>query len=94
MKRFRLEPAVCGKEILLSASHVVVTLPPRLAAQSLHFAPALPDDVTEAMLATQTWMGQAMKIVLVYESPFWRKGFPGWLSAMWDPCSNFTITRL
>jgi monoamine oxidase len=79
-----------GEEISLSASHVVVTLPPRLAAQSLHFAPALPGEVTEAMKSTQTWMGQAMKIVLVYESPSWRgQGLSGLAVSHVGPVQQF-----
>ncbi len=58
---------------LYQAKHVIVTLPPRLIIETLQFTPALPDKVVQAMQQTQTWMGQAMKAVLVYETPFWRE---------------------
>jgi monoamine oxidase len=51
---------------------VIVTLPPRLAAETIAFVPALADDLMAAMRSTQTWMGQAMKTLLVYDRPFWR----------------------
>ncbi len=54
------------------AQQVICTLPPRLIADTITFAPALPDTVTIALRETQTWMGQAMKALLVYDRPFWR----------------------
>ncbi|MCB0163610.1 MAG: FAD-dependent oxidoreductase [Anaerolineae bacterium] len=54
------------------AQHAIVALPPRLAANTLTFAPALPPAVIDEMRHTQTWMGQAMKAMLVYPTPFWR----------------------
>jgi monoamine oxidase len=55
------------------AQQVIVTLPPSLVAHTMAFAPALPDPITAAMRGTQTWMGQAMKVLLVYDRPFWRE---------------------
>ena len=55
------------------ARQVIVTLPPRLAVKRLDFEPALPPALRAVMQATQTWMGQAMKVVLVYPRPFWRE---------------------
>jgi monoamine oxidase len=55
------------------ARQVIVTLPPRLVASTIAFAPSLPDAITAAMRSTQTWMGQAMKALLVYDRPFWRE---------------------
>lgn len=57
---------------LFKARYVVVTLPPRLALHTLRYDPALPDDLKNAMAGTQTWMGRAMKVVVVYPRPFWR----------------------
>lgn len=54
------------------AQQVIITLPPRLVADTIRFVPALPAAVTVALRETQTWMGQAMKALLVYNRPFWR----------------------
>ena len=56
---------------------MIVTLPPRLALR-LIFEPELPKDVAQAMKRTPTWMGNAMKVVVGYDSapssvPFWRQ---------------------
>lgn len=61
-----------GTRATLESGSVVVTLPPRLALQSITFTPALPDPLVEVMRATPTWMGEAIKCVAVYDSPFWR----------------------
>lgn len=65
-----------GTELIRAARRVVVSVPPRLAVQDLSFAPALPPELTAVMEATPTWMAEAMKVVAVYESPFWRDA--GW----------------
>lgn len=53
------------------AHQLLITLPPRLAA-AIEYEPPLPLSVVMALQETQTWMGQAMKVGLVYERPFWR----------------------
>ena len=50
-----------------------MTLPPHLAATTIDYAPSLPEPLQAAMLATPTWMGQAMKVLVTYERPFWRE---------------------
>lgn len=62
-----------GKTEYFDADYVVMTLPPSLADSIISFDPQLPIEVRQAMQSTHTWMGQAMKIFLVYDSPFWRK---------------------
>ena len=57
----------------LRARQVIVALPPHLAATTVRYAPGLPQAVEAAMRATPTWMGQAMKVVVTYERPFWRE---------------------
>ena len=74
------------------AKSAVVTVPPRVAIASLQFEPALPDRKVMAMAATRTWMGDAMKVGLVYDTPWWRDfGYSGSvmsnkgpLSQIWD----------
>ena len=67
-----------GQPVSTTAQHVVLTLPPRLVTETISFTPTLPSTVTTALHNTQTWMGQAMKAVLIYGKPFWReKGLSG-----------------
>ncbi|MBT9392711.1 FAD-dependent oxidoreductase [Hymenobacter sp. NST-14] len=60
-----------GHSVTYQAAAVVVALPPRLAAHSLQFEPALPAEVRAAQHEMPTWMSHAMKSVVVYEEPFW-----------------------
>lgn len=55
------------------ASDVVVTIPPRLMAQDIHFQPAWPEDILQTMRSTPTWMANQAKFVVLYETPFWRE---------------------
>ena len=72
------------------ADYVVVTLPPRLAAQTLTFEPPLPTKLLAALRGTQTWMGQAMKTLLVYGTPFWRQnGLSGLGISSYGPVDEF-----
>ncbi|TDN38889.1 FAD-dependent oxidoreductase [Hymenobacter sp. UV11] len=57
-------------------SAVIVALPPRLAAHSLHFTPGLPVALQQALRDVPTWMAHSMKAVAVYATPFWRAD--GW----------------
>ena len=61
-----------GETSLLDADAVVVAVPPRLVLQDMEFWPELPEDVRGVMEATPTWMGEALKCVAVYDTPFWR----------------------
>ncbi|AQS47363.1 amine oxidase [Thioclava nitratireducens] len=54
------------------AEHVVLAVPPRVAAQ-ISFAPPLSDMQMQALRATPTWMAGHAKFVAVYERPFWRE---------------------
>lgn len=55
-----------------SAEHVLLALPPRLAANSIEFVPALPNDTFRKWSSTATWMAPHAKYFAVYEKPFWR----------------------
>ena len=61
-----------GDEHHLRCSAVVVAVPPRLASSGIAFSPALPEALVRAMEGTPTWMATAVKVVAVYERPFWR----------------------
>lgn len=62
-----------GGTAVWRARHVLLAVPPRLAAQAIGFEPALPPDSTRRWLATPTWMAPHAKYVAVYGTPFWRE---------------------
>jgi monoamine oxidase len=77
-------------DVAYRAQHVVVTLPPRLAIKTIEFDPALAPEVARALQDTQTWMGQAMKALLVYDRPFWRdEGLSGLAVSYAGPVQQF-----
>jgi monoamine oxidase len=53
--------------------HVLLALPPRLAAQSIAFEPSLPDSLSKQWRSTATWMAPHAKYVAVFDTPFWRE---------------------
>jgi monoamine oxidase len=59
-----------GTEI--SASHVLVSVPPRLFSSSITTEPALPESLLSSLNKTPTWMAAHAKLVAVYDQPFWR----------------------
>lgn len=62
-----------GPRARFDARHVVLALPPRLAAATILFTPELSHRLTQAMLKTGTWMAGQAKFYAFYESPFWRR---------------------
>jgi len=56
----------------VSASHVVLALPPALAVDSISFAPELPEPARILAANTAVWMGAITKAVAVYDGAFWR----------------------
>jgi monoamine oxidase len=62
-----------GRDVRLDAAQVVVTLPPRLAAATLAFAPAPSAATLAGWSATPTWMAGHAKLVAVYDTAFWRE---------------------
>lgn len=80
---------------------LVITIPPFLIlSQKIAFDPVLPDEVVSVMGNTHTWMGDAIKFAVEYDSPFWRQqGYSGTVfshagiaTEMYDH-SNFEETR-
>ena len=55
------------------AQHVLLALPPRLAATALRFNPALPPALYRAWQHTPTWMAPHAKYLAVFDRPFWRE---------------------
>lgn len=56
----------------LRARHVVLAVPPALAAEDIDFAPALPEPMMRLARSTPVWMGVVAKVVVEYPEPFWR----------------------
>lgn len=54
------------------ADHVVVALPPALAAADLTFSPALDPMTASVIASTPVWMGTTAKVVIRFADPFWR----------------------
>ncbi|PLK47800.1 FAD-dependent oxidoreductase [Uliginosibacterium sp. TH139] len=62
-----------GTEALrITARHVVLALPPRLASTRIAFAPELASTLHTTLRATPTWMAAQCKAVARYPLPFWR----------------------
>lgn len=57
---------------LFTAKHVILALPPRLAASTILFTPDLSFKLAQEMLKTGTWMAGHAKFCVVYDEPFWR----------------------
>ncbi len=57
---------------ICEARHVVLALPPRVAA-GLRFEPGLPPAVVQCLKTIPTWMAGHAKFVAVYDRPFWRE---------------------
>lgn len=55
------------------AQHVVLALPPALAVESIDLSVDLPDGVRRVAASTPVWMAEAIKVVAVYDEPFWRE---------------------
>ena len=55
----------------ITADHVVLALPPRVAAEII-YSPALPTNTVQSMQGIATWMAGQAKAIAVYHTPFWR----------------------
>ena len=56
----------------LHAGHLLMAMPPRLAAQTVEFQPALPQALERSWRDAPTWMAAHAKYLAVYRRPFWR----------------------
>lgn len=75
-----------GEQKEISASQVILALPPRIAAKHIEFSPALPADLMRELAETPTWMAGQAKVVAVYERPFWREsGLSGFATSWVGP---------
>ena len=62
-----------NKTVYFDADYVVSTIPPQVASSSITYHPSLPIEVLQTLRTIPTWMGQTMKIFLVFDTPFWQK---------------------
>lgn len=58
---------------VIRAAHVIIAVPPALAAEQIDFTPDLPAATREAAEHTTVWMGAMVKAVAVYPRAFWRE---------------------
>lgn len=63
---------VVARSGTLTASEVVVAVPPALAVERIAFDPGLPGDLRQAAEGTAVWMSDAVKAVAISDEPFWR----------------------
>jgi monoamine oxidase len=62
-----------GSTICHRATHVLLAVPPRLAATTIAFRPMLPEATLQSWQQCGTWMAPHAKYVAVFDEPFWRK---------------------
>jgi monoamine oxidase len=70
----------------VTASGVVIAVPPRIAARSINWQPSLPSQLASAFGESSTWMAPQAKVVIRYERPFWReRGLSGRIASRVGP---------
>lgn len=58
--------------------YLIIAIPPKLVINSIQFSPELPQDITQVMQKTQTWMNGSVKFSVEYKKAFWKEnGFSG-----------------
>lgn len=72
-----------GTQTQQSFDHVLMTLPPRLSSRMI-WIPTLPEAVHRQLEATPTWMAGQAKVVIVYETPFWRQADRSGFAISWS----------
>ncbi|MFK7967406.1 MAG: flavin monoamine oxidase family protein [Burkholderiaceae bacterium] len=72
-----------------TAEQVIIATPLRIAARDIQFEPSLPDELTRKLSAAPTWMARHAKVVIRYESAFWRaQGLTGRLLSAVGPLAE------
>ena len=61
-----------GRVATLTASSVILALPPRLLASTPGWSPALPAELSRCWAEVPTWMAGQAKLLALYPTPFWR----------------------
>ncbi|ACL03785.1 amine oxidase [Desulfatibacillum aliphaticivorans] len=77
-------------QCVLEAGHLILAMPPRLAASSVLFTPDLSYDLTQAMLKASTWMAGHAKFFALYDKADWLgMGFSGQGFSLCGPIGEF-----
>jgi monoamine oxidase len=75
-----------GKRKKVSASAVILALPPRIVARQIDFSPSLPLNVITDLVSKPTWMAGQAKAIAIYDRPFWREsGLSGFATSWVGP---------
>jgi monoamine oxidase len=75
-----------GKRKKVSASAVILALPPRIVARHIEFSPSLPPNIITDLVSKPTWMAGQAKAVAIYDNPFWRElGLSGFATSWVGP---------
>lgn len=75
---------------VLESNIVISTIPPYLFANTIQLSSNLPMSIIEVMNKTHTWMGESIKVGLVYKKPFWlNNNFTGTVFSNVGPIFEF-----
>jgi len=71
------------------ADTVICTIPPKVAVNTIQYAPQLPQNLISVANNTHTWMEESIKFSVVYKIPFWKKeGLSGTVFSNTGPFSE------
>lgn len=62
-----------GLSKTVTAKHIVIALPPRLAATTIDLKDVVSESQRQSMLNIPTWMAGHAKAMALYDQPFWRE---------------------
>jgi len=81
---------VTSNSIVWEGDNVISCMPPRVLLQHVDFQPSLNTAMVALAKSTQTWMGESIKVAVVYARPFWRmRGFSGTIFSNVGPIQEF-----
>lgn len=63
---------VTARDQVWQAGHVVLAIPPALAIHSISLPTQLPQELIDVAARTPVWMGDSVKVVILFDEPFWR----------------------
>jgi monoamine oxidase len=70
----------------VTASAVILALPPRIVAGHIEFSPSLPTELMTDLVNKPTWMAGQAKAIAIYDRPFWREsGLSGFATSWVGP---------
>lgn len=56
------------------ADYLIMSIPPQLVADTIHFTPNLPHSSLSLFQNTHTWMSDSIKFSIAFENDFWKTG--------------------